>query len=191
MKNKLYLSILLASALSYTSAYALDKNPQPNFNPSTVSQVNNKENIQKYGEILAWLVILNKNEIELAKVALKKNVDSPVKQYADMMVKDHTKNLKATLTLSEKIDIKPQKTTEVLSLKEKGKKELATLSPLKKEDFQKQYIDMIVKDHTEALQTLDQYLTEKDLPSLLEKHLKVTREHVALHLQKAKTIQNS
>jgi putative membrane protein len=143
---------------------------------------------QKEGEIIGFLVVLNKNEISAAKEVSKKKVSAQVKSYAALMKKDHGKNLTQTLKLSKKLNQKPIDNEMIVSLKEKGKQELTTLSALNAMAFEKAYIDDMVKGHEEALVVIDNELPNVTNPAL-KKHLETTRAAVAQHLEKAKEIQ--
>src|SRR5438477_2510393 len=90
-------------------------------------------NSQKDNEIIALLIVLNRNEIVMANLVLKKGVNISVKRYAMMMHSDHEEGLKKTLKLGRELHIKPVQTKETISLMDKGQKELASLHPLQKD----------------------------------------------------------
>jgi len=140
-------------------------------------------------EIVATVVAVNNNEIGAADIALKKASDKKVKKYAKKMKKEHSKNLEKVMALSKKLQITPQDTDKVNSLKQAGQQEAKDLNALTDKDFDKAYMDDMVKDHEAALSTLDGFLQQVSNPKL-KKFLEDTRTHVAHHLEKAKEIQS-
>lgn len=138
-------------------------------------------------EIVAFMIVLNKNEIAAADLTKLKKVNKQVNNYADLMLKDHNKNLIETENLSVKQQIKPIYTEAIVALKDKGKVEMDTLTPLVDKTYEAVYIDAMVKGHTEALASINSFLKEVK-NSKLKTHLKNTRVQVQHHLAKAKEI---
>jgi putative membrane protein len=140
-------------------------------------------------EIVATLITVNNNEINAADLATDKATNKKVKKYAKLMKKEHSKNLKEVMALSKKANITPQDTDAVNSLKQAGQQEAKDLDALTGKDFDKAYMDDMVKDHEAALSTLDNSLKQVSNPKL-KKLLIDTKAHVAHHLEKAKEIQS-
>jgi putative membrane protein len=140
-------------------------------------------------EVVYFLITVNNNEISAANLALQKAVSEPVKTYADLMVKDHTKNLADTIAISKNEDIKPLESEQVIVLKDKGKEEIVTLSPLTNTEFEKAYINDMVNGHAEVLSFIDTLLLKEVSNPQLKNHLIATREHVVHHLDAAKEVQ--
>jgi len=149
-----------------------------------------KKASQKDEEIVAFLIVLNNNEIAAANKVSEKTVNKNVGSYARLMTKDHKQNLNETLKLSKKTQLQPLKTETVIALEQKGKDEIIVLSPLNNTAFEKAYIDAMVKGHAEALVVIDEKLKVVTNPAL-KKHLTATRTHVVHHLEKAQAIQKS
>ncbi|RUR10990.1 DUF4142 domain-containing protein [Legionella sp. km772] len=165
----LMLSLLLVAPLSFANNTDTKTNPDQ--------------------EIVAGLVVLNNNEITVADLALGKANDKHVKEYAKLMKKEHDKNLKETLKISKKQDITPVDDQNVTDLKTQGQQEASDLNKLSSTDFDKAYINDMVKDHEAALTLLNGYLKEVTNPKL-KKHLEDTTKHVQHHLDAAKKIQS-
>jgi putative membrane protein len=146
---------------------------------------------QQSGKVTTWLIILDQNEIDAAKLALSRSKNPDVKKYAQMMIKDHTKNIKDTQALMKKTKQKMTVTPEVKSLKEMGKNEATKLKPLKEKEFDVAYITAMIDGHTAALQVLDQDIAQLPDNSPVKAHLQATREAVNTHLEKAKEINNT
>ena len=81
-------------------------------------------------------------EVALGKLALEKSSNADVKQFAQMMIDDHTKLGDAMKPVAEQIGVKVP--TE---LSKKDRSTEVKLSSLSGAQFDKAYIDAMVKDH--------------------------------------------
>jgi predicted outer membrane protein len=88
---------------------------------------NNAMADNKDGEIIATLNAINSQEIKEADLALQKNVNADVKDYANMMKDDHNKCLSETEDFAKSNNITPAQTSKVKDLKKDGDKEYAKL----------------------------------------------------------------
>ncbi|MBC7538227.1 MAG: DUF4142 domain-containing protein [Bacteriovorax sp.] len=154
------------------------------------SPVRASDNMKATGsdaEALAFVIAIDDNEVLAATAAENEKLSSKAMDYAKMIHLEHGKNLADTAMLGQKIKVTPIDTKAVDDLRVKGAQELSELIPLKDKDFENAYIKATVKNHTEALSMIDQLLKTVDNEEL-KKHLTATREHVAMHLDKAKTL---
>lgn len=145
-------------------------------------------NAKKDSAAMAWLIVVNKSEIEAAKTAKVKKMDTNVMEYADLMIEAHSKNLDETLNISKKIEIEPFEDSKTIALEKNSKKELSKMEKLDDKKFQQAYVDAMVKDHTDALKTLDEEYLPKVSNEELKEHLTQTRTHISEHLDKAKKL---
>ncbi|MDX1838615.1 DUF4142 domain-containing protein [Legionella taurinensis] len=182
--NKLILSLCLMFSLP---ALALNDSSNQDTTSSAAHVANQAQN--RDTEIIAFLIVLNNNELAAAKKAFEKNLNQSVSYYAKSMQKDHSSNLADTLRIVSEDNLRPAQTALVASLKQEGKKELDSLSALSNEAFQKAYIDAMVKDHTKALLIIDNHYLKQVTNPQLKNHLELTRKVVNHHLHMAKTIQ--
>lgn len=139
-------------------------------------------------EIIGTLVVVDKNEIALADKAIKKTTDPVIKQYAVLLKKDHTQNLKETLKLSGHLKLPVEENQSVRLLKEGGKIELSKLSA-KDKSFDNDFIQLMINDHKHALKLIDVSLIKVSNPEL-KKFLIQTRPHIAFHLRQAQKIKD-
>lgn len=181
MKCKVLLTTLLLTFISTQPIYAVT--PATN---STQSQYTNDQ--KEDGAILAWLIVLNKNEIALANAAIKRNLNPMVIKFAHLMIKQHTQNLNETWKVSHQMDIAPIQTSASTSLQENGQKKLSKLKTLDNKAFEKAYINAMVKGHAEASEAIQADIKQVHSPKL-KRQLEATEKHVESHLDKAKTIQ--
>jgi len=140
-------------------------------------------------EVLAFVIAVDDNEVLAAAEAQKKKLSPEVLSYAKMLHMEHGKNQEQVMALGLKLDITPSDTPEVDKLRAKGAGELAALVPLDGKEFEQAYLAAMVKGHTEALAMIDGQLMKAAKAEKLQEQLKVTRGHVAAHLEQAKQLQ--
>lgn len=138
-------------------------------------------------DALAMLAAIDEHEIAAADQAMSKNVTGQVRDYAQMMKTDHSKNLADTTKLGAANSTSPA----VTALKEKGQADLRELGNNTGKAYEKAYIDAMVNGHTDALSKLDGTLIPAATDANVRQHLTTTRDTVARHLDKAKEIQSS
>jgi len=142
-------------------------------------------------EILATVVMVDRNEITAASEAQARKLSRPVMDYAKMLNQHHGMSIADTLKVGQQIGTTPVITPKVDDISKKGGKVLATLVPLDGEEFERAYIDAMVTDHTEVLGMLDNQLIKMAKHEAVKAHLTKTRAAVADHLAKAKALQGN
>ena len=141
-------------------------------------------------QILKTLIQINTNEIDAAKIAEKRANNPEIQGFAEMMIKDHSQNRTEVKSLAYKMKIIPRTSDQSKALKQKGKKELKKLKLVSKANFDKTYMQAMVKGHQEALNIIDNdFLPTANDPEL-KQLLTATRTVVFHHLQVAKDILN-
>jgi putative membrane protein len=85
-------------------------------------------------------------EVEMGKLALSKSSNAEVKQYAQMMVDDHTAANNKLMTIASSKQI-----TLPTSISDKHKKHMEDMSKMSGKDFDKHYVSMMVDDHGEVV----------------------------------------
>ncbi|KQY49355.1 DUF4142 domain-containing protein [Lysobacter sp. Root494] len=138
-------------------------------------------------DALAMLMTVNEHEIAAADQALGKNVTGAVRDFAQMMKTDHSKNLADTTKLGGAASTSPG----VKALKDKGDADLRMLDAQTGKAYEKAYIDAMVKGHTDALAMIDNTLLPAATDTNIRQHFTTTRAAVARHLEKAKEIQGT
>ncbi|CAD7381304.1 DUF4142 domain-containing protein [Xanthomonas arboricola] len=153
---------------------------------TTQQQAGNSAPSAKEREALGTLSAINTSEIGAANLALQKQVQGGVRDYAMQMVKEHTDNNQKLAKWSPDLSAAAAK-----AQMSKGKTELAMLQKLDNKAFEAAYVTAMVKDHTDALAALDKQLIPAAKTPQVLTHLQTTRSHVAEHLAAAKTLQAS
>lgn len=135
-------------------------------------------------DALGVLSAVNQSEIAAGQLAQRKVTSGPVHDYAVRMVKEHTDNEQKTKAMSPN-----EAAADAQLQKKKGQAELAKLQPMEGDAFKKAYVAAMVKDHGEALKTLDAKLIPAAKDAKVKAHLTDTRAHVADHLAAAQRLQ--
>ena len=88
---------------------------------------------------------MNQAEIDLSRMAQNKAQDPKVKQYAEMMIQDHTEALDKLRSAAGGSESEPSLTKEHQQMSDR-------LSRLSGAQFDKAYMDAMVRDHQQAIQ---------------------------------------
>lgn len=126
-------------------------------------------------------------EVSAAQVALKKSTNAQVKEFAQMMVKDHTKS---TADLKAAIAQSGQAITPPAALPADLQAKLDDLSKASAADFDKAYMDNQVDAHQAALDLLQRYAQDGDVPAI-KSFAQTTVTVVQGHYDHAKTLRDS
>ena len=140
--------------------------------------------------VLAHLIATDIGEIVAAKTAAIMDAKPPVKEFAEMLQKDHAKNAAATMKLAEKIGVTPVITEEIGKSQMMAAGNLAGLMAKADGDFDQLYLDAKVKGHQQELDEIDNKLMKNASNEEVKTHLSETRAALAKHLERAKEIQS-
>lgn len=141
-------------------------------------------------EIAAIVKAANTGELEQAKLAKTKTKNKHVKDFAAMMVKDHTDMIKSGDALCKKAGIEPKDNEISAHMTDEAKTTLELLKGTAKgADFDKAYIDAQVNAHTQVLDSIDKKLMPNVQNPDLKAELERARPKVEVHLGQAKEIQ--
>jgi putative membrane protein len=142
-------------------------------------------------EITEIMKTANNAEIDAGKVAKKNAADGQVKEFADMMIKDHEDNLKHVKDLSKVEKIKMKSSDDSKSLKKDASDKLSDVKKKKGLEFDKAYMQMQVDMHKQLLADLDNKLIPQAQNQNLKIYLQSTRESVQKHHAKAEEVLSS
>jgi putative membrane protein len=140
-------------------------------------------------QIAAIVVTANQVDIDAGKFAANHSSSSAVKQFADMMVTDHTAVNKSAVELATKRKVVPEENDTSRALTAGGLQNVEALGKLTGAAFDKAYVDHEVVYHEQVIQALDTVLIpnaqNEELKALL---VKVQPAFIA-HLNHAKHLQ--
>jgi putative membrane protein len=116
----------------------------------------------------------NMEEIRLSELALQQSTNPEVKSFAQMMVTDHKKaGDKLTAILNQK-GVTPADNND------KVEKAVRKLSDQDAKDFDKEYVDTMVKDHKDAINLFEReakHAEDADLKNFAADTLPTLRQH--------------
>ena len=134
-------------------------------------------------------VLANSIDSAAGELAKQKASAKAVKNFAQMMIKDHGAVNKEAAALAKKLNVTPEDNDVSRQLKTAAEAATATLQGLSGAAFDRAYIDNEVAYHQSVLDALNKTLIpgaqNAELNGLLDK----VRPAVAAHLERAKSIQ--
>jgi putative membrane protein len=125
-------------------------------------------------------------EIQSSQLAVERAQDSEVKSFAQMMVEAHAQT---TQDLKTAVEAAGQSITLPTTADEDVTEELNELRQEEATDFDKEYIDLQVETHQEALNLMQRYAADGDMPGL-QAFAAATAPAIQQHLDQAKAIQD-
>jgi len=139
-------------------------------------------------EVAHVAVTADNIDIAAGKVALSRTQDSEVKNFASMMVRDHTGVNEKAAALAKQLGVTPKDNAVSQSLEAGAKEAKAKLDPLKGADFDRAYIEREIAYHQAVLDALDQTLIPTTENAELKALLTQVRPAIEAHLAYAKKI---
>jgi putative membrane protein len=139
-------------------------------------------------EVAHVAVTADNIDIDFGKLALSRTHDSEVKNFASMMVRDHTGVNEKAAALAKKLGVTPKDNPVSQSLESGAKDAKAKLDPLKGADFDRGYIEHEIAYHQAVLDALDQTLIPTTENAELKSLLTQVKPAIEAHLAYAKKI---
>lgn len=140
-------------------------------------------------QIAAIVVTANQVDIDAGRLAQTRGSAKDVKDFARLMVNDHTGVNKSASALVTKLKVKPEPNATSDSLKKGGDDNVAGLKKLSGAAFDKAYVDHEVVYHQAVIDAMDKTL----IPSAANEELKAllvkVRPAFVAHLEHAKQLQ--
>lgn len=130
-------------------------------------------------------------DIDAGKLASEKASNAKVKEFADLMVRDHTSVNEQASALAKKLNVTPEESATSRSLKAGDEKQMARLKGLSGAEFDKAYVDNEVAYHEQVLAAVDQTLIPNAQNAELKSLLESARPIFVSHLNHAKELQSS
>jgi putative membrane protein len=142
-------------------------------------------------QIAAIVVTANQVDIDAGKLALTKAYSPKVKDFAQLMITDHTGVNKAASELVSKLNVKPESSATSEGLAKGGAEKLAGLRKLTGSSFDSAYVDNEVAYHQAVLDAVDQTLIPSASNAELKALLVKVRPAFVAHLEHAKQLQST
>src|SRR5262245_4762 len=141
---------------------------------------------------IAMIVVTADNvDIAAGKLAAKKSSNPKVKEFAELMVRDHTSVNKQATDLAKKLNLTPEQSPASQRLKSDGENTLAKLRGLSGAEFDKAYIDNEIAYHEAVIKVLDDALIPNAKNADLKALLEAGKPIFVSHLDHAKEVQSS
>ena len=136
------------------------------------------------------LTAANQGEVDYSQIGVDKATNPSVKQFAQLMVKDHGAMLDAIKNLTGKLNITPAANDKVSDLQKESQKDIADLNgKTVGKDFDHEFMEEQVDMHQEALDLLndlDSRTTNADLKAAIAE----AKPKVQAHLDQAKSVKD-
>jgi putative membrane protein len=140
-------------------------------------------------QIAAIVVTANQVDIDAGMLAKSKAHSTQVKEFAQLMITDHTAVNKAATELVQRLHVTPAPNPTSESLQKGGDENLAALKKLSGAAFDKAYIDHEVAYHEAVISALDKTLIPSAQNAELKALLVKVRPAFVAHLEHAKQLQ--
>jgi putative membrane protein len=124
-------------------------------------------------------------EVELGKLAAERASSPEVKEFGQMMVEDHTKAGNELKELASRANVD----LESGDAREDANDAVEKLSDLKGPEFDREYIDLMVKDHQDALDALQDQAQNADHAGV-KQWASATLPRIKSHLEHAQKLQD-
>jgi len=149
-------ALLSAAIVTVFLGFASCKNESKQEDPKEVAEDENdvkfEENDDKDddSDFLVAAAETDMMEIELGKLALSKSTNADVKEFAKMLVADHTKSANETKPFAEKLQV-----SLPAAITEKGKEHYNELNEKSGQDFDEKFAEMMVDGHEDAISKME------------------------------------
>lgn len=143
------------------------------------------------GQILKVVDLANTGEIEQAQLAKSRATHPQVKQFAAMMIKDHSQANQKAMKLGKTAGVIEEESPAAAKLETKASQTLDTLKAVDTSGFDAAYMNAQVEQHQAVLDMLSNTLIPSATNPKLEMELEATKTMVQRHLGHAMQIQDS
>lgn len=142
-------------------------------------------------QIAAIVVAANQVDIDAGRFAADTSTNPAVRNFAEMMVTDHTSVNESAVALVTKLKVTPEPGETSKALQDGGEKNLAELRALKGAAFDRAYVAHEVAYHEQVIEALDTALIPNARNAELKALLVKVRPAFVQHLGHAKRLQAS
>ncbi len=142
-------------------------------------------------QIAAIVVTANQVDIDAGKLAVSKAKSKEVRDFAQLMITDHSGVNKSATELVQKLHVTPESNPTSQSLQKGGDDNLAALKKLSGAAFDRAYVDHEVTYHQAVLDAVDGTLIPNAQNAELKALLVKVRPAFVAHLEHAKNLQST
>lgn len=124
-------------------------------------------------------------EVQLSKIAVEKSTNAAIKDFANMMINDHTSANDQVMALAAKKSV-----TLPSDVSEENRKTADDLMKKTGKDFDKEYVDVMVKDHEKTVNLFEKASTNVNDAEVVA-FVNNTLPKLKSHLESIKTIKKN
>ena len=136
------------------------------------------------------ITVANQGEIDYSQLGVEKATNPSVKQFAQLMVKDHGTMLDGVKSLASKLNLTPAPNDKVSDLQKENQKDISDLNgKTVGKDFDHEFMEEQVDMHQETLDLLND-LDSKTTNADLKAAIAEAKPKVQAHLDQAKAIKD-
>jgi putative membrane protein len=135
------------------------------------------------------ITVANQGEVDYSQIGVDKATNASVKEFAQMMVKDHGTMLEGVKSLASRLNVIPAANDKANSLKEENTKDINDLNAKTGKDFDKEFMEEQIDMHQETLDLLND-LDGKTTNADLKAAIAEAKPKVQAHLDQAKAIKD-
>jgi putative membrane protein len=139
-------------------------------------------------QVAAIVQVINEGEIQQAQLAQSKAKSAGVKRFAQHMLAAHRDMENKDKKLLVRIQVVPSESAVGNQLKTEGQNQLSTLQGMTGPDFDRDYIEVQIRGHNQALELIDRMVPAVKSAEL-KTELQNARPVVEQHLLEAERIQ--
>ena len=140
-------------------------------------------------QIAAIVVTANQVDIDAGQLAVSMSDNKDVKEFAQLMITDHSGVNKSATDLVHKLKVTPVASPTSESLKQGGEQNIAQLKELKGAEFDRAYVTHEVAYHEAVLDAIDKTLVPNAKNAELKALIVKVRPAFVAHLEHAKHLQ--
>jgi len=141
-------------------------------------------------QIMKVTETVDTGEVKQAELAQQRAKNPEVKQFAKHMISQHTKSKQQGEQLAKQIQAKPAQSPLSLELETEATQTLDSLKTADAASFDRDYVEVQVKQHQAVLNQIDQHLLPAASDPTLRSQLQQARQMVDAHLTEAKQLQS-
>jgi len=142
-------------------------------------------------QIAQIVVTADQVDIDAGKLAESRGSSKGVKEFAQLMIRDHTGVSKSAVDLVTRLHVTPEANATAAGLQKGGDENLAALKKLSGAAFDKAYVDHEVAYHEAVIDAIDKTLIPSSQNAELKALLVKVRPAFGAHLEHAKQLQAS
>ena len=140
-------------------------------------------------QIAAIVTTANQVDVDAGRLAAERASTAQVKQFASLMVSDHTAVNQSAIELATRLKVVPEENETSRALKAGGVKNVGVLKALKGDAFDRAYITQEVSYHQAVIDALDKQLIPNAHNAELKALLVKVRPSFVAHLEHARKLQ--